>query len=70
MFVTLGEVTMDDIFYPKKNNEDSMIVKVLWTDMIDDVAVVSYKDKEYTLYWNDSCSYYAGEVNGLEGYLV
>lgn len=61
---------MSDVFYPKKATAESMIVKVLWTDMIDDIAVVEYKGAEYTLYWNDSCSYYAGEINGLDGYMV
>jgi len=61
---------MSDVFYPKNASAGSMIVNVVYTDMIDDLAVVEYKGKEYTLYWNDSKSYYAGEVDGLDGYMV
>lgn len=59
-----------EVFYTKSNTENELIVKVLWTDMIDDVCVIEYNGEEYTLNWNSFNSYYEGRVNGLDGFMV
>ena len=59
-----------EVFYTKDNTKNEMLVKVLWTCMIDDVCVVEYNNEEYTLQWNSFNSYYEGRINGLDGYMV
>jgi len=36
----------------------------------DDVMVVGYEDKHYTLTWDESYKYFAGTVATVKGYIV
>ena len=61
---------MSEVFYTKDATRGSFIVTVLWTCMIDDIAVCEYNGKEYTLKWNPYRSMYEGRIDGYDGYII
>ena len=61
---------MAEVFYTRNATRGSFVVNVLWTCMIDDVAVVEYNGEQYTLNWNPFRSMYEGRVDGFDGYMV
>jgi len=67
-------MTTTETFIPYDQLKQYMIVDFVelqrtGDSMFSDIMVVSYKDKDYRLYWNEHYSYYVGKVNDVEGYI-
>ena len=67
-------MTTSETFIPYDQLKDYMLVDFVALErtedsIFSDVMIVSYKDKNYKLDWNNHYSYYIGKVNGVEGYI-
>jgi len=67
---SISEGLTKEVFIPKSDSKDHIIVEFLHHDSWEDALVVGYKDKEYKLHWINQYSYYVGNIDGIDGYIL